>query len=57
MKSEKIIPIFIYLECNLANTFLFDFLSRTIFNKLIQGLFQVDLENISNLIQDQLVQG
>ncbi|HFI0343221.1 TPA: hypothetical protein ACGOV5_000903 [Streptococcus suis] len=27
------------------------------FNKLIQGLFQLDLENISDLIQDQLVQG
>ncbi|HEM5997188.1 TPA: hypothetical protein U2B30_000582 [Streptococcus suis] len=26
-------------------------------NKLIQGLFQLDLENISNLIQDQLVEG
>ncbi|HEM3633149.1 hypothetical protein [Streptococcus suis] len=26
------------------------------FNKLIQDLFQLDLENISNLIQDQLVQ-
>ncbi|HFI0106855.1 TPA: hypothetical protein ACGORX_001200 [Streptococcus suis] len=27
------------------------------FNKLIQVLFQFDLENINNLIQDQLVQG
>ncbi|CYV06300.1 Uncharacterised protein [Streptococcus suis] len=27
------------------------------FNRLIQDLFQFDLENISNLIQDQLVQG
>ncbi|MBY0730387.1 hypothetical protein K5Q22_02305 [Streptococcus sp. 2018162] len=27
------------------------------FNRLIQDLFQFDLENISNLIQDQLIQG
>ncbi|HEM3542006.1 hypothetical protein [Streptococcus suis] len=38
-------------------TCLIFFFQIPFFNKLIQGLFQLDLENISDLIQDQLVQG
>ncbi|HEM4280819.1 hypothetical protein HCC71_01585 [Streptococcus suis] len=46
------------MECNLSDSILVDFFFQVpLFNKLLQGLFQFDLENISNLIQDQLVEG
>ncbi|HFI0451456.1 TPA: hypothetical protein ACGOY4_001443 [Streptococcus suis] len=56
MKKLSLSP-FAWSAIYLILSWLIFFFQVPFFNKLIQGLFQFDLENISNLIQDQLVQG
>ncbi|HFI0147916.1 TPA: hypothetical protein ACGO16_001158 [Streptococcus suis] len=56
MKKRSLSP-FVWSSIYLTLSWLIFFFQVPFFNKLIQGLFQLDLENISNLIQDQLVQG
>ncbi|HGF1449981.1 TPA: hypothetical protein ACF9FI_001693 [Streptococcus suis] len=58
LKSEKLsLSPFVWSSIYLTLSWLIFFFQVPFFNKLIQGLFQLDLENISDLIQDQLVQG
>ncbi|HFU4060307.1 TPA: hypothetical protein ACGOZ1_001743 [Streptococcus suis] len=56
MKKVSLSP-FAWSAIYLTVSWLIFFFQVPFFNKLIQGLFQLDIENISNLIQDQLVQG
>ncbi|MBO4108099.1 hypothetical protein [Streptococcus suis] len=56
MKKVSLSP-FAWSAIYLTVSWLIFLFQVPLFNKLIQGLFQFDLENISNLIQDQLVQG
>lgn len=55
MKKVSLSP-FAWSAIYLTVSWLIFFFQVPLFNKLIQGLFQFNLENISNLIQDQLVQ-
>ncbi|HEM2548744.1 TPA: hypothetical protein U0431_001536 [Streptococcus suis] len=56
MKKVSLSP-FAWSVIYLTVSWLIFFFQVPFFNKLIQGLFQLDIENISNLIQDQLVEG
>ena len=55
MKKVSLSP-FAWSAIYLTVSWLIFFFQVPLFNKLIQGLFQFNLENISTLIQDQLVQ-
>ncbi|MBL6538850.1 hypothetical protein JNG37_08885 [Streptococcus suis] len=58
LKSEKLsLSPFVWSSIYLTLSWLIFFFQVPFLNKLIQGLFQLDLENISDLIQDQLIQG